>query len=160
MEQGRQTVAQLLVIQAPRLGLRVVAERAPGCYELEWQWRRLRVVVLQRSHDYWRKRLALRHSDSAPWDQLCVAHHDSCVPLPVLDLERGYLYAAYEVPPWYRLGERLTRRTAPVFLAQLLCGVQAAYEQLARLPRGSRARYQRRLRELVQPAPGRPVSVA
>jgi hypothetical protein len=157
MRPDRQTVAQLLVIQAPRLGVRVVREIAPGTYELEWQGRRLRVLILQRSHDYWRKRLAMRQA--AAWDQLCVAHHDSCVPLPVLDLERGYLYAAYEVPPWYRLGERLTRRTAPVFLGQLLCGVQAAYEQLVCLPRGSRSRYQRRLRELVQPMPGRPLSV-
>ncbi|MBX5458780.1 MAG: hypothetical protein IRZ31_17955 [Thermogemmatispora sp.] len=154
MRQDRQTVAQLLVIQAPRLGLQVVAEQAPGCYLVDWRGRRLRMLMLTRSHDYWLKRLALRQGQ---WDQLCVVRHDSCVPLPVLDLERGYLYAPYEPPPWYRLGEQLTRRTAPVFLGQLLCGVQAAWERLGRLPRGSRARYQRRLQALVQRVPGRPV---
>jgi hypothetical protein len=152
MPWNRQDVACLLLRHASRLG--VTVEPGPGSYRY-----RMGLVgetyvgcVLVRSRDYWEKGL----QEAAALTLLVVRRHDSCVPLSVLDLERGYLYRPYETPPWYSPHARLTSKTAPVFWGQLLAGVDEAYQRLSQLPRSTRARYLARLRALLRPV-GRPL---
>jgi hypothetical protein len=178
MKPDRDTVALLLIQQAPRLHAHVEAGATPYTYQITLasepqgqetasdeigqegetsvEFQRYTACVLVRSSDYWRFRL---HLTSPHLTMLVCMHHDSCVPMRVLSLGDGHSYSAYTPPDWYSLHtERFTSKTAPVFLGQLLCGVQAAYERLNTLPHiRTRARYLERLHDFSQHKQGRPV---
>jgi hypothetical protein len=155
----RQATAFLLLQQADRFGAKISAGPAPYTFTVSLRGTSYTACVLARSSDYWSFRL---HLYAKHVSLLVCAAHDSCVPLPVLSLHTGYLSAPYETPSWYSLDEPLTKVTSPVFLAQLLCGVQAAYERLERMKTQARSTYYRYLAKIkrhMQMKQGHPIKV-
>ena len=143
---------RLLSSQAPRFDFTLEDENETIASA---RYGQRRLLLLPFSADYWvfPPKAAARRS---PEEYLLVSwRHNSVVPLPVLALDEGYLYAPYEFPHGFDLQAKLTKKSSKIFLGALLAGIQGAYDRLSSLPRSTRQRYERKLRS-VSVRPGRP----
>lgn len=113
------------------------------------QWGKLRMVFLPSSREFWALP-RFRAQTNASRDLLVICwQHNSCLPVPCLALNEGYCYDRYELPHGFSLKAPFTKRSSSIFLGALLAGRQEAYEELARMPRATRARYMARVQEAV-----------
>ncbi len=131
-----------------------------GCFSfiLTIHGKHYRTLILVRSSDYWQRRvhLALQKQNST-LDLLVVWEHDSCIPCEVLALKTGILHTPFAVT-----AQSLTirnRYTSRILLGQLLCGVQAGYDTLEKLPRSTQYRYLAHVATLSKRTRGRPLKV-
>ncbi len=117
-----------------------------------------RTLILVRSSDYWQRRvhLALQKQHST-LDLLVVWEHDSCIPCEVLALKTGILHTPYAVTAQSLISRN--RYTSRILLGQLLCGVQAGYDTLEKLPRSTQYRYLAHVAALSKRTRGRPLKV-
>jgi hypothetical protein len=155
----RDRVLSLLISHAEALRVHIVKAHHQYVLTLEVAGVSYRACLLSRSSDYYEKRMNLQ---PRPVSLLICAEHDSCVPLSVLALDEGYQYAPREVPHWYTPEKRFTTRGSRVFLGQLLCGMQAAFDELDdrhKMSRATKYRYLARLRAYLKRKQGRQIAV-
>jgi hypothetical protein len=149
----RAGVATMLWQQSDNLDITAIGGTpSPFSFQITRRGYQLYGLVLVRSSDYWTKRV---HLAPVRPDLLIVWTHDSCVPVETLSLKTGVLSPAYGCPPI----EKRNRYTAPVFIGQLLCGLQSAYDALETLPEATKYRYLARVKELTKRPRGRPLKV-
>ncbi len=159
MRLSREQTDALLHLHATSLQISNLTEvdQHPFTYQLEYRGQIYTACVLSRSWDYWEHRLGVH----APHlSMLIVSKHDSCLPIPVLEIgSEGYFYKEKERPKFFDPRARRTKKTALVFLGALLSGDQQAFDALKRMHISSRKRCKRRLEGLLEERPGRPLLV-
>lgn len=141
------TLRRLLEAQEPRLPYTLLGQEEI----LTPQWGRRLLLFLATSTEYW----TLRARPNPASSLVVCWEHNSCLPCPTLSLQEGYCYDAYELPKWFSLEGKLTRKSAPVFRGALLAGLQEAYQRLSALPRSTRRRYEREVQTMLR-GRGRP----
>jgi len=151
----REGLVMLLIQQAARLGIQQL-DAYPGgssySFAIRCQGRSYHALILMRSSDYWEKRIHM--GKDAP-DLLIVWLHDSCVPVAVLALRTG----DWDQPYSHAQVTQRNRYTARIIVGQLLCGLQAAYDEIAQFPEGTRYRYLAKVAALSKRKRGRPLKV-
>ncbi|HVB20592.1 MAG TPA: hypothetical protein VNG51_01420 [Ktedonobacteraceae bacterium] len=159
MTPDRDALVTLLLQQSKPLGLERIEPLATGgayAFSLVLRGRAYRSLFLVRSSDYWEKRVhkTVEKTGQAP-DLLVCWEHDSCCPVDVLALRTGDWHPAYNS----RTVSVRNRYTAQVIVGQLLCGLQAAYDDLADYPEGTKYRYLAKVAELSKRERGRPLKI-
>ena len=133
----RSTVAADFALQWKRIvGLAQVTFASRGsAFSCAYKGSAARGIVLVRSSDFWEYRLHLAQA-GAPSLVVCY-RHDTCLPVPIIELESGHQYKMHEFPRQFNSFEDAyqsrTRAGRLVIVGGLLCGMQAAYDLLAQL---------------------------
>jgi hypothetical protein len=149
----------MLIEQAERLNLRVVALNRGRCVQIELEGVHRAAWLCEKSSEYHYHRLAL-HDVGRTLSLVICLKHNSTLPVEVLSLEEGVRYSPYTPPSWYDHSQRRTRKGNSVFMGQLRCGIGEAWDILATLPRSTRNRYKARLKNMIRGHRGRPVTIA
>jgi len=162
----RSTVAADFALQWPRIvGLTSVMFASRGsAFTCGYRGSAARGIVLVRSSDFWEYRLHLARA-GAPGIVVCY-RHDTCLPVPVIELESGHQYRTHEYPRQFSSFEDAytsrTRAGRLTIVGGLLCGMQAAYDLLAQLRQGgkesSARKYENGAHEYQKRRPGRQVA--
>jgi hypothetical protein len=155
----RDALVTLLLQQSGPLGLERIEPLASGgayAFTLVLRGQAYRTLFLVRSSDYWFKRVhkTVEKSGLLP-DLLITWEHDSCCPVAVLALRTGDWHPAYSSS----VVIRRNRYTARIIVGQLLCGLQAAYENLEQYPEATKYRYLAKVAALSKRERGRPLKI-
>ncbi len=150
----REGLATMLWQQAENLDITAIgAVAAPYSFALTRRGQQHYALILLRSSDFWQKRVHLARLRP---ELLVVWTHDSCLPIEVLSLKTGVLFAPYAVSASI---EKRNRYTANILLGMLMCGLQRAYDALECLPDATKYRYLARVKALTKRPRGRPLKV-
>ncbi|QBD78003.1 hypothetical protein EPA93_19180 [Ktedonosporobacter rubrisoli] len=150
----RAYVKSLFLAHAAKMKISdLAATNEPYQFTCRLNWIPQRACMLVSSSDYWAKCLHLQKHGITLF---VVWKHNSCIPYDVLCLEDGKHYLAYTCAVE---STRRTKRTSKVFLGQLLCGVQSAFDTLKEMPYSSRRRYEVLLEYYTHRRKGRPLKV-
>lgn len=155
MKLQREEVAALLKDQAPLLNVKVVQEGEDATFILEVDEKVYTACCLSTSNDYYHQRLNL---EGLHIEMLIVGEHLTCVPIPTLALDEGYLYAPAEFPRWFDPDTR-KHRNSMVLIGGLISGVEEAWELVNKLERPTRYRYIARMKRFLKNRQGRTLAV-
>ena len=156
---GRDALVTLLLQQKSPMGVERIEPLSTGgayAFTLVLRGHAYHALFLVRSSDYWEKRVHITIEQSGqPPDLLICWEHDSCCPIAVLALRTGEWTPALQS----RAVDRRNRYTSRIIIGRLLCGLQAAFDELETYPIAVKYRYLAKVTALSKRERGRPLKI-